>query len=423
MKKKKSLRRISSFQKFYSWKFFLGFTLIELLVIIAIIGVLTGALLAVLNPKEQVSKSHDAQRKNDLNQIRTTLDMYYGDHNRYPPTLNDIGSSYTPKVLQDPLVAQGYDNYCYETPLDGSSYLLSAKLERNSDPQATPGIKCNNDGIDYNYAITSSNTSIAAYIPIPTDTSVPPPPGGPTSTPVPPTGTPVPPPPGGPTSTPTPPSIFCGDGIKNGTEQCDGTDGVLPNYTCTATCTLLKNLLLNTDFEIPVVATAQNWDIYDSGVAGWNVDWVSSQTSYKGYTRPAIAKMELHGKNWEPAAKGNQYAELDGSWFGPSGSLSGEPASVTIWQDVVTVPNQKYELKFSFAARPNTPAADNKLGVQWDGQVIAIIGPRAGNGHTEWEDYTYTVTATGDSTRLEFTDLGTPNSLGTFLDNISLRRI
>ena len=137
--KKKGLWRIDSLRKFYPWKFSLGFTLIELLVIIAIIGVLVGSLLAVLNPKEQISKSHDAQRKSDLNQIRTTLDMYYGDHNRYPPTLNDIGSSYTPKVLQDPLVAQGYDNYCYETPLDGSSYLLSAKLERKSSLMANEG--------------------------------------------------------------------------------------------------------------------------------------------------------------------------------------------------------------------------------------------------------------------------------------------
>jgi type II secretory pathway pseudopilin PulG len=404
--KKKGLWRIDSLRKFYPWKFSLGFTLIELLVIIAIIGVLVGSLLAVLNPKEQISKSHDAQRKSDLNQIRTTLDTYYGDHNRYPPTLADIGSSYTPRVAQDPLKDQGYDNYCYETPSDGSSYLLSAKLERDSDPQATPGIKCKNDGIDYNYAITSSNTSIAAYTP---------------------TDTPVPPPPAGSTPTPTPStSIFCGDGIKNGTEKCDGTDGVPLNFTCTDTCTLLANLLLNEDFESPVVTAIQKWDIYDSGVAGWNVDWYGGSTSYKGHTRPAIAKLEIHAKDWPDftTANGNQYIELDSDWDGPAGSLTGEPASVTIWQNVATNPGKDYELKFSFAPRPNTVAANNNLEVRWDGNPIPILttGPKVGNpGQTKWQDYTYTVTATGYSTRLSFTDLGTPDSLGTFLDNISLR--
>src|SRR4030043_830399 len=31
---------------------------------------------------------------------------------------------------------------------------------------------------------------------------------------------------------------WCGDGVKNGIEQCDGTDGVSEHYTCTAQCTL-----------------------------------------------------------------------------------------------------------------------------------------------------------------------------------------
>ncbi len=31
---------------------------------------------------------------------------------------------------------------------------------------------------------------------------------------------------------------FCGDGIKNGPEQCDDTDGVLPGQTCSSTCVL-----------------------------------------------------------------------------------------------------------------------------------------------------------------------------------------
>ena len=33
---------------------------------------------------------------------------------------------------------------------------------------------------------------------------------------------------------------YCGNGIKNGPEECDGTDGVGPNQECSATCTLIN---------------------------------------------------------------------------------------------------------------------------------------------------------------------------------------
>ena len=40
-----------------------GFTMIELLVVIAIIGVLAAAVLAAINPVEQISKGRDAARR------------------------------------------------------------------------------------------------------------------------------------------------------------------------------------------------------------------------------------------------------------------------------------------------------------------------------------------------------------------------
>src|SRR5579859_3908199 len=62
-----------------------GFTLIELLVAIAIMGVLAGVVLLVLNPVAQLQKANDARRKADLNAIQRALEVYYSDHGYYPP--------------------------------------------------------------------------------------------------------------------------------------------------------------------------------------------------------------------------------------------------------------------------------------------------------------------------------------------------
>jgi len=53
-----------------------GFTLLELLIVIAIIAVLSVALVFVLNPAETLKKSRDAQRISDLSAIKTALGLY-----------------------------------------------------------------------------------------------------------------------------------------------------------------------------------------------------------------------------------------------------------------------------------------------------------------------------------------------------------
>lgn len=46
-----------------------GFTLIELLVVIAVIGVLAGSIIVAINPVEQLARSRDAARKNNIRQL------------------------------------------------------------------------------------------------------------------------------------------------------------------------------------------------------------------------------------------------------------------------------------------------------------------------------------------------------------------
>jgi predicted ribosomally synthesized peptide with SipW-like signal peptide len=203
----------------------------------------------------------------------------------------------------------------------------------------------------------------------------------------------------------------------NGLVCTPGTDGntwQLPG-ACAPTGT---DLVSNGSFENPEVTDPQKWQIFESGLS-WNVEWVTPGVPTE---KPASAKLELHRGVLGNAAEGQQYAELDSDWFGSSNPQSGEPASVRIKQDIATVSGKKYRLSFQFAPRPNTAASDNVLEVRAGGSLLDTLSGAGGSGIV-WTPHTYEFTATGSSTEISFADLGTENSLGTFLDDVDVHEL
>ncbi len=150
------------------------------------------------------------------------------------------------------------------------------------------------------------------------------------------------------------------------------------------------------------------------------MEWYDGSTTYSGHSRPAIANLELHNhpSGWLPY-EGEQYAELDSDWDGPSGSLTGEPASIRMYQDINTCPGEKYTLQYAWSPRPNT--SDNQLEVYWDGALVASHSA-AGSSNTVWTLDTLSDLegSAGATTRLEFIEVGNPDSYGMFLDAVAL---
>ena len=68
-----------------------GFTLIELLVVIGILGILAAALVATIDPFEQLKKADDAKIKNISVEFQTALVRYYTTHGSFP--WNDANSA------------------------------------------------------------------------------------------------------------------------------------------------------------------------------------------------------------------------------------------------------------------------------------------------------------------------------------------
>jgi len=181
------------------------------------------------------------------------------------------------------------------------------------------------------------------------------------------------------------------------------------------------NLVTNGSFEAPVVEVGAKWDIFPSVAGSWTIEWREDiPGTWGGWTRPDPANIELHRGVLGPAYSGEQYAELDSDWNDHTGNLNGEPASTKVYQDISTVPGKQYQLKFAFSPRPNTPASDNMLEVNWGGGNVVTLGPVAGGSGMNWTAYSYTVTASSDTTRIEFIDRGTADSLGTFVDDVKI---
>ena len=180
------------------------------------------------------------------------------------------------------------------------------------------------------------------------------------------------------------------------------------------------NKVSNWDFETPAIGSGQ-WNIFPPSATDWQVEWMNpAPPTPTG--RPDNPQLEYHNNLVGTAQSGQQYVELDSDWDGPSGSLSGEPASVRIYQDVPTVPGKDYTLSFWFSRRPDaSDEATNKMRVTWGGSTVATnLSGDAGSINPNWKEYSYTVHATAGTTRLAFEDIGTADSYGTYLDNVSL---
>ena len=143
MKERKIIKRTNTKSGFSPFTFHFslhkGFTLIELLISLAIIGTVTSFIMVnLLSARE---RGRDAERKSELQQLRTALELYRNDQGVYPtaplPACNAAlavsGTTYIQKVPCDPTNSGQYV-YTYLNPTT-STYTLVTCLENENDKQ------------------------------------------------------------------------------------------------------------------------------------------------------------------------------------------------------------------------------------------------------------------------------------------------
>lgn len=117
-----------------------GFTLIELLIAISIIAIVS-AIGFVSYSQAQVT-ARDAKRKQDLNSIRTALQLYYQANKHYPCTLTGVGwlSSNLPPWITDSVDSTTQDTTCASTAASTVAFDQNYINQVPVDPLANTGL-------------------------------------------------------------------------------------------------------------------------------------------------------------------------------------------------------------------------------------------------------------------------------------------
>lgn len=125
-----------------------GFSLVEILIVVAIVGVLSSAL--IVTQRGSTAQSRDAERKADLRNLKTAIELYKNEHGRYPLGCNSAGSwsgqigtdyecadgsrvyirgiaEYIPTLPDDPKLNGTNSGYVYTTNAAGTVFKIMAK--------------------------------------------------------------------------------------------------------------------------------------------------------------------------------------------------------------------------------------------------------------------------------------------------------
>jgi prepilin-type N-terminal cleavage/methylation domain-containing protein len=107
-----------------------GFTLIELLVVIFIIGILVSLLLSNILGARQ--RAEDIDRKNDAQQMKKALRLYYNDNQAYPASIPLEGESFDDGA-STVYIKEVPEYKAYGVDADDEQFIFVVTLDNPSD--------------------------------------------------------------------------------------------------------------------------------------------------------------------------------------------------------------------------------------------------------------------------------------------------
>ena len=114
----------------------LGFTMIELLIVIAVLGILAVAVLAAINPIEQINRGRDTGSRSDAEQLLSAIDRFYASQGYYPwqTGATDTASEDLAWTSAASIADLSAENMLAKLSSGGTAEIKTSFVERVSDP-------------------------------------------------------------------------------------------------------------------------------------------------------------------------------------------------------------------------------------------------------------------------------------------------
>lgn len=168
------------------------------------------------------------------------------------------------------------------------------------------------------------------------------------------------------------------------------------------------NLIVNGSFED--TQFGGKWKVFDA-ISGWAaIDGAGIEIQKNGTVSGVKAQ------------EGTQYVELDSHNFtrGQASNNGSNSYMVQIVEDLVI--GTPYDLSFWYLPRTNNGDDDNGINVYWGESTDALLSVSSKKSlqNNNWVQIQQVVIATSESMTLGFQAFGKENTLGGFIDNVSL---
>ena len=126
-----------------------GFTLVELLIVIAIIAILVLMVIIAINPVRVIEDTRDTRNRTEMNQLKTSLQLYFNDNKRYPTATSCKPNSLTPAYTRALPNVTNVTNFCYGVSGTGDDYDAKVPMSHHTSDDDATVTKCMLDTTDY----------------------------------------------------------------------------------------------------------------------------------------------------------------------------------------------------------------------------------------------------------------------------------